>query len=373
MNLYIYIILIILCLVVSMVELFKKESVIILDIVLVVLFFFLIINRSIENTPDTSTYVEEYKNLNLEENYLFGNDTTLYQFEYGYTFFSELVKFIVGDNYRIFFGSIVFINLLIVFIIFRKFIVLIEKDNVLIDEKNSFLFGPFFSIYISYFGFMYSGIVLRQSLAMSLLFVSVYCLLNKKKLIGLVILGSLFLFHNMAIFAIGILILILIDFNFKKSTYYQLTIFFLLLYIGKFYTFFSTAVINLLFGRFSEGAATISPEKINTYLGGSSDVSSYSLANFVNFIFLFLAIKLTDLNNIIQQKLLQVVLFSVCINSLCSGILAFSRVTDYYFFFSIVLFYYAVVNRVSILKLFFFSLVVVSNSILLYRAIAITN
>lgn len=373
MNLYIYIILIILCLIVSIIELFKKESVLILDVVLVVLFFFLIINRSIENTPDTSTYVEEYKGLNLEKNYLFGSDTTIYQFEYGYTFFSEIAKFIIGDNFRLFFGSIVLINLLIVFIIFKKLVVLIENKNVLINKKHNFLFAPFFSIYISYFGFMYSGIVLRQGLAMSLLFVSVYCLLSEKKTIGLFILCSLFLFHNMAIFAIGILVLILVNFNFKKSTYHRLTVFFLLLYIGKFYTFFSSAVINFLFGRFSEGAATISPEKINTYLGGSSDVSSYSVANFVNFIFLFLAIKLTDLNNVLQQKLLQVVWFSVCINSLGSGILAFSRVTDYYLFFSIVLFYYVVANKVSILKLVFFSLIVISNSILLYRAIAIVN
>lgn len=372
MNLYIYIILIILCLLASMIEFFKKKSILILDIVLVFLFFFLIVNRSIENTPDTDTYVDEYKSLDLEKDYLFGNDTTTYKFEYGYTFFSEVVKFIFGDNIHIFFGSIVFVNLLIIFVIFKKFVVLIEDKNDL-NEKRNFLFAPFFSIYISYFGFMYSGIVLRQSLAMSLLFISVYCFLSDKKKIGLIILSSLFLFHNMAIFAIGILFFIFTNFNLKKYTYYWLVVFFLLLYIMKFYTFFSSAVINFLFGKFSDGAATISPEKINTYLGGSSDLSSYSIANLVNFIFLFLAIKLTDVNNVLQQKLLQIVLFSVCINSLGSGILAFSRVTDYYLFFSIVLFYYVVTNKVSILKLSFFSLIVISNSILLYRAIALDN
>ena len=372
MNLYIYIILIILCLLVSIIEFFKKKSILILDLVLVFLFFFLIVSRSIENTPDTSSYVEEYESLNLEKNYLFGNDTTTYQFEHGYTFFSEVVKFIFGENIRIFFGSIVFVNLVIIFLVFRKFVVLIENKNDL-EEKRNFLFAPFFSIYISYFGFMYSGIVLRQSIAMSLLFLSVYCLLSGKKKIGYTILCSLFIFHNMAIFAVGILLFIFVNFNFKKSTYYRSAAFFLLLYIGKFYIFFTSVLINFLFGIFIEGAATISPEKVNTYLGGSSDVSSYSIANFVNFIFLFLAIKLTDIDNVLQQKLLQIILFAVCINSLCSGILAFSRVTDYYLFFSIVLFYYVLTNKVSILKLSFFCFIVISNAIFLYRSIALEN
>lgn len=372
MNLYIYIILVILCLLFSIIELFKKESIFILDIILVFLFSFLIINRSIENTPDTNTYVNEFKSLDLEKNYIFGNDNTTYQFEYGYTFFSEVVKFIFGDDIRIFFGSIVFVNLIIVFVIFKKFISLIEDKNNF-NVKQNFLFAPFFSIYISYFGFMYSGIVLRQSLAMSFLFISFYCFLSRKKIYGLFILCSLVLFHNMAIFAIGILFFIFTNINLKKSNYYRLTIFFLFLYIVKFYTFFSSEVINFLFGKFSEGAATISPEKINSYLGGSSDLSSYSIVIFVNFVFLFITIKLTDLNNTIQQKLLQILLFALVINSLCSGILAFSRVTDYYLFFSIVLFYYVISNKISILKLSFFCIMIISNSIFLYRAIALEN
>lgn len=372
MNLYIYIILTILCLFFSLIEFFKKRSIIILDVILVFLFFFLIVNRSIENTPDTDTYVDEYKSLDLEKNYILGSDITKYKFEIGYTFYSEIVKFIFGENIRIFFASIVFINLLVVFIVFKKIIILIENKNEL-SERRNFLFAPFFSIYISYFGFMYSGIVLRQSLAMSLLFLSVYYLLSGKKKAGLIILLSLFLFHNMAIFAIGILFFIFINVNLKKTSYYRLTVFFLLLYVVKFYVFFASAVINFLFSKFSEGAGTISPEKINTYLGGSSDVSSYSIANFVNFAFLFLAIKFTDVSNVLQQKLLQVFLFSVCMNSLCSGILAFSRVTDYYLFFSIVLFYYILTNRLSMLKLSFFCVMIISNSVLLYRAIALDN
>lgn len=368
MNLNIYIILIILCLIFSIIEFFKKQSIIFLDLLLIFLFFYLIVNRSIENTPDTYTYVDEFKSLYLEKNYLLGSDTTTYQFEYGYTFFSEVVKFIFGDDIRIFFGSIVFVNLLIIFVIFKKFVKLIEDESNIIERKG-LLFAPFFSLYISYFGFMYSGIVLRQSLAISLLFTSVYCLMSDKKKTGLVILSSLFLFHNMAIFAFGILFFILTNFNLKKSTYYFISVFFLILYIAKFYTFISGAVINFLFGKFSDGAATISSEKINSYLGGSSDVSSYSIAIFVNFLFLFLGIKLSDINIGLQQKLLQIILFSVIINSLFSGILAFSRVTDYYYFFSIVLFYFLFTNKVSTYKIAFFSLLVISNSILLYRAI----
>ena len=175
----------------------------------------------------------------------------------------------------------------------------------------------------------------------------------------------------MAIFSILILIFIFTNITFKKSTYYTYLIFILCLYLMRFYNLIAANVSTFLSEKFTAGFIAISSEKMSTYLGNTSGkLSEYSFSILANFIFSFIAIKLIDGENKFQQKLLQINLFAISSLSLLAGILALSRAIDYYSIFNILLFYIILFNKkLTILKLFIFSMIVIFNAIIFYRLI----
>jgi len=302
MDLILFSLFILFCLASSLIEISKRRSFILLDILLVISYILLIATRSIYGTPDTSYYVDDFGSLSTNYLYFPGNVNTTYQYEYGYTLVSQISKIVLGNNVRIFFSFLAFINLIIAYISFKH---ILENQNhsqeSLLpnnDENNinlyykKILFAPMFSLFVSYFGFMYSGIVLRQGLAFSIFLIASSLLLNRKYIWGLLLLIVLLYFHNMAIFSLLILLFIFTKFTFKKATYYTYLIFILCLYLTRFYNVIASTVSAFLLKKFSVGFVLISSNKVSTYLGNTSGkLTEYSFLVLFNFIFSYIAIK----------------------------------------------------------------------------------
>jgi hypothetical protein len=380
MSLFLFSTFIIFCIIFSLLEILSQKSLIFLDIILVLFFILLIAYRSIYDTPDTLTYVYDFDSVGTDYLYFPGTINTLYQFEYGYTLVSQLFKMLFGNRVAMFFGLLACINLIIALVSSKNILkhkIIVENPSSVSTEiegtnsqhKKIILFAPLFSLYVSYFGFMYSGIVLRQGLAISISLIAFYFLNNKKYFWGLLFLFISFFFHYTAVFSVGILFFAFTEFTFKKATYSKFLSIVFLLYLFKRFNVISIIVSNFLFDTFYSGFIGISSDKINTYLGNATgNLSEYSLSIIANFIFSFFAILLSDNTDKFQHKLLQINIFAISLLSFLAGIQALTRVMDYYLIFNILLFYTVLFNKkVTMMKLAFFSLIIVSNSIAFYR------
>jgi hypothetical protein len=379
MNLILFSLLILFCLIVSVIEISERRNFYLLDLILVLFYILLITFRSINGTPDTLPYFDDYNSLKTDHLYTLGNVNTFYKYEYGYTLISQIFKIVFGDNIRIFFGFLAFINLVLIYFSFKRILKNqnLINESILISENSDdsnfsykkILFAPMFSIYISYFGFMYSGIVLRQGIALSIFLSASSLLMYRKYFWGILLMIVLMFFHNMAILSLLILFFIFTKFTFKKTTYYIYLTLVFCLYLTKFYNVIAAQVSAYLYDKFNLGFLSISPEKITAYLGNTNGkLSSYSLSILVNFIFSFIAIRLIDSEDKFQHKLLQINLFAISALSLLAGILALSRAIDYYSMFNILLFYIIIFNKETTkIKFYIFSLIVISNAIIFYR------
>lgn len=380
MDLILFAIFILSSILFSLIEILERRSFIILDLILLIFFVLLVANRSIPGTEDTYTYVDDFNSISTKVMYLPTTVDTKYKFEYGYTLFSQVFKMVFGDNIKFFFGFLATVNLVIVIFSFyfilqskrviKKSFSISSRGSIIFYEHNkNILYAPLFSLYASYFGLMYSGIVLRQGLAISIILMAFYFLINRKYIWGMILLLVSFFFHNTAVFSIGILLFVFKDYRFKKSTYYKILILTFSLYLLRFFNVISTFVSSFLFQKFNAGFYAITSDKVNTYLGRVPEsVSEYSLSILANFIFSFVAIKLSDNTDRFQNTLLQINLFAISIISLLAGIQAITRAIDYYSIFNILLFYIILISRrMTTMKLVFFVLIVISNSIIFYR------
>ncbi len=352
MNVYIFIIFVFCSISFSFLEIYLKRSILLFDLLLVLFWLAIVGFRSIENTPDTSTYYEEF----IYSNFSFDSLSTLfdsfYNFEYGYAFVNNICFYLFRNIY-VYFIFIALLNLLIIYYFEKKYLRInfLNKLNSIVELDNNksldqkFLFAPFFCIYVSYFGFMYSGIVLRQGFASSFFFIAFY-FFNIKKYKRATLFGFVALFfHNFALSIIGLLSVYFLRLFKNKKSYFIIVSFFFFLYLFKVYNFISSFLAQYISEKLSNGFLSISPEKVQTYLGGNSGSGSeYSLSLIFNFFLTFISIYFIDLQNDFQQRLLQINILAIILLSLTSGLLAVSRLTDFYSFFNIILYYIILLN-----------------------------
>jgi hypothetical protein len=383
MNLYLLLGFIASCLVVSILEVTEKKSLIFFDIILVIFYIALIANRSVYYTPDTLAYVEDFASVNTNRLYTPGEVTTMYRYEYGYTLISQIYKMIFGANVTLYFAVLGLFNLLITHLSVKaifKYRYRIHNVSIMPDANEKLeikeqtskflLFAPWFSIYVSYFGLMYSGIVLRQGIALTVLIITFSFFVRKRYFLGLLSASILPFFHNMAFLSIGVLIFLFTNLSFAKRTYAIYLILLLLLYLAQFYNIISSLIINFLFQKIGVGFLTISEAKMNTYLGYEVGMVKYSLGILFNLVFFMVVIYFSDIKDKFQEKLIQICLFALTLLILFAGIKALTRVVDYYFIFNIVLYYLVFfAKKVNLLRFAFFSIVVLVNAVVFFRLI----
>ena len=128
-------------------------------------------------------------------------------------------------------------------------------------------------------------------------------------------------------------------FSIKKPLYYVYIVVIFAFYLLKLYSDIAKSIADFLVERIGDGFILISSDKIDNYLGNVRSLSEYSLSIFASFLFSFIAIFLFDQNDKFQNKLLQLNLLATTLLSFLSGILAISRLTEYFAVLNIVLFY----------------------------------
>ena len=338
----------------------------------ILLFLLNISLRSFLDTPDTQAYVDSFNSISASLKTLFDfSDTSLFKFEPGFIFLEKAFKFFISENVRGLFFFIGFLNCSIFLFYSRKLLQYNAYNVETIGLNKIFIFSPAFLIglYISYFGLMYSGIVLRQSISMSLFFVSFYYLFRRKYILGYFYLTLSFFFHNMAFLNILIIPFLLIDTKYNRSNFISIWICAFLLYLGKFYSFLSPLVSNYIFGYISDGIANVGSEKITSYLITNGYGSNYSVSIFVHFFWSLYAIFNINYSNKLQVKILHIYVFMIFFLSILAGIMVISRVFDYYFYLNIILFYLIFDSKRSYVSFVMYSLMCLSNFILFYRLV----
>ena len=170
-------------------------------------------------TPDTAIYINAYKNINLF-NLIY---TNIKEFEFGYILFMALNKFVLGDDYRIFFFLVSIFGYTLIFFSSN------EISDYLKSQKRYHML--ILALYTSFYGIYYQGIVMRGGVAIALFSYSIMLFLNKKYCFSIVFYLLTFLFHKSAIFTVPVIYILLHNFNIRnirQKKYYVFIVIFLL-------------------------------------------------------------------------------------------------------------------------------------------------
>ncbi len=171
-------------------------------------------------------------------------------FEPGYVFVTDIIRFLFGDY------PVLLITFVAIWVV--SFVLLSAKLTTKRLEENSFreiLFFPscLIFVFILYWGCSFACEILRNGMAISLLFCSAVLAINNKYLWAFLICLSALLFHYTAvIFLLGLLFLVIVD-KLEKQTYYCWFAILVImdLFIG-FFISFEIPVVNDLFNMIDE-------------------------------------------------------------------------------------------------------------------------
>lgn len=308
--------------------------------------------------PDALAYADFYKAVDTSHLYLNRADLPITT-DIGYGIFNQIVKFFFGSNYHFIFLIIPVFNLYLIKISFKKlFFGVFEIKN------HNILYGLFFALYISYYGILYSGVVLRGGLALSFLFYSYVMGCQKKWVWAILFYFIAIKFQSSAI--IGILIALILFSNSKlnKSIYFISWVVIGFLYFIKF-GYFTVEYFPQIFGYLSDINTLQVFTKFNDRIPPINDMLNLKLIYFYLIGGLFLTIRqhpfFYRFLNVYYLGLLIYVLFPVSY---------MSRVTDIFMFSIFVLQYFFLASIESKkIKALVYSFVVVCNTIFISRVL----
>ncbi|MBC5995069.1 EpsG family protein [Pontibacter cellulosilyticus] len=362
MSLLIFFGYICLCLLLSFIQISLRKNITIINIVAVLLYFLIISFRDINSTADTLNYVEDFNTVTLHAVYNMSNVDTLHNFEYGYTLLTQLIKFFIGDNIPIFLGIIAVIQSILIFYGTRNYLKVLKTDNV----RRIVLFMPFFTLYVSIFGFMYNAVVLRAGIAIALIYFGISLIINKRYVLGIVFTLISLLMHNTSFLGFGVFIFFKKT-KIKKKVYYIVVLFTFLLYLLKVQEIISNLATSYIL-LFIANLEDLSFIKLTRYLEKvRQEVSSYSFLIIVNFIVSIVMLKYSNINTSFNQRLININIFFLISLSLLSAIPTVSRALDFYMIFNLLYFYLCLFSNYDVRKGLVFVLIVLSYSIYFYR------
>lgn len=307
--------------------------------------------------PDTKGYIDFYKNVQTTTFYLSSADLPR-NLDYGYGVLNQVIKFVFGHQYYFLFFILTSLNL---------FLIWISSKTLLSVQKNTnirILYGVLFSLYISYYGFLYNGAVLRGGIALSLLFYS-YALLIKRKWIWSILVFLLSIqFHSSAILGLIIAIILFLKIKFKKRIYFSIWLLLGIFYAAKIGSYLVTLFPRVfLFLTKYETLYVFSKWGDNTFL----DVITIKYSFKILFFYIIGGIFLTGHQSSYFYKLLNVYFVGLFILVL----FPFSYVARVADFFTIIVFllqYLFLVNLKSNgKKIIYYSCIVVLNTLFVSR------
>ncbi len=332
--------------------------------VFIIPFCFLIANRSLD-VPDTEPYF----------NYLINEDPSIiyfenYGYEAGFQMFTKISKFIVGENYNLYFTLITLTNLLIIDIALTRIfnIFCFEEDDTFkasnslesVELLNKYSILPL-TLYVAYFGIYFNAIVLRVGMSLTfLVLASSFAIKPQKKILDyLIIVALLFVSYSFhAIAVLGIIIILLLIYSKQQSLKIYIWICTL---IG--ITYFSNLTFRLgdtVFG-FITSLNTLAylSGKLSAYGGDSAmfDVTKISM-KFVFFWLMSFTLIFNQIKSKVYYKYFNVFITGLAFYALFRSVLLVERVTDFFLLFSFVVFYLFLIKQ-SALKFWFYYIMIV--------------
>jgi len=317
MNLFIVSIFLLWCLFLGFIELKKIKLPKTIWWLNVILFAFICCTRD-TNVPDTSEYIKFYNNISLYfSSWITNNDT-----EIGYSILMGIIKSL-NLNYQSFFFIIVIIN----FFVLNKTINEC-KEYFKIDHNIHYIF---FILYLSFYGIYYNAMVLRAGIAISFCLYSIFLLLNKKYIVGMIMVLLSNIFHNSAIVAFLIILFAFILPGFKRKFYRKYILFILIIYL--------IGINNIIFYNIIDVLQdfVVSNNMGRIYQSYIFKDNNFGIAFKVLYYFL-IGLYITFINENIflkMKKLINVYCIGLTLSILFSSITAFSRLTDFFFIFYI--------------------------------------
>ena len=187
------------------------------------------------DSPDTIDYLNAFQHIDIYTNWF---KRGLYDFETGFVFISQVFKVFIGNNHEAYFFLIAISGFIL--------LLFISSSIQRIFKAKTPHFLSTLALYTTYFGIYYQAIALRAGLAILFLSLAVFCFVEKKRLVSLILLIIAFLLHDSAIIILLIIPILFIDFKLSKRTYRVILIFVLLVGITNILGSLTTIIINFL-------------------------------------------------------------------------------------------------------------------------------
>lgn len=201
-------------------------------ILVVVTVAFMIGTRNINLVPDSIAYIDFLKY--TQDNY----------FEIGFRYYTRLFKMIFGANTTLY---------LISFPIINAIVVNCATQKVLRSKGYKLMPAIIMSLYFSFFGILYSGVVLREGIAISFLLLMYGYISEKKFVKAMVCLGIAVSFHRFALIGLIAIIIILFKIQLKQKTYTIINILLggmFLLSLSSYFIKLQTLIVTFILGHF---------------------------------------------------------------------------------------------------------------------------
>ncbi|MFP3834744.1 EpsG family protein [Chryseobacterium sp. SIMBA_028] len=305
----------------------------------VILVFSYLIGTRTDKVPDTIMYLAYWG----DEDSDLSEYRNISGFEPGFRFVTKVIKLFTEES-SVYMGTVCFINMLIICYASKK----IVKDYNAewapeLKKKIVFFSSLFLLLYIAFFGLYANAILMRVSIAYSIIYAAAAFALDtkKNKYLKYLIVGSLFgiatTLHTSAIFGAFILITLLFSKQLKKEVHIGILVVAFLMYFLNL-----SAPLGVFFFQTlgSVGIESSFLSKLGTYSTGfgTFEAEGFSLKFLFFFIMCFILVLKRDENQV-YYKLLNVLTIGILIYSLFRSVLLVERITDHFTIYSFPLFY----------------------------------
>ncbi len=166
-----------------------------------------------------------------------GSTGTMYM-EIGFTNLCKLTS-LVSSSYQFFFFVVAFLSVGV-----GVLSILLISSSMHEGSNVEYRILPVFLLFISYYGFWYSGILLRAGLAISFCMLSYAMIVRKRYVLALVAYLMAFSFHNSALIFLVVITVYLLFPTGKIRTYRIAAIVIIILYIVRFFDLFNAMAIQ---------------------------------------------------------------------------------------------------------------------------------
>ncbi len=299
-------------------------------VIIAIVFSGFMMQRSL-TISDTTNYVGLFNSIEWSRNANFSlwKDFESYDIECGFAWLVIFLKFIGIKSYKTFFGLIALFNSIGSVVGIQK---LIEKDCFGYEQPLTFKrYGLLTCLYISYFGFYYSGIVLRAGLSITLIIFAINSYRDGHICRGLIFLLISISMHRLAV--LGIVICLIYKY-FPKLSKGKFLVFWVIITVLNIFS------ITFSMSSFGRNVLMIIGNKLNSYdyIRYLSQTES-SVSLFVIALLLlggaFVWFGYDDEN----YRLFNVYGMGYLITAILSEIKGYTRIVDYFLIFGVALVY----------------------------------